>query len=94
MEGDFRPGQLVLSLAGRDAGRHFLVLRLTAQRVVVADGELRKVSRPKAKNRRHLLPCQAVDEDAAGKLAGGGTLGDAEVKAVLVGLAEKGGREK
>ncbi len=93
MEGDFQTGQLVLSLAGRDAGRHFLVLKLDGQRVVVADGELRKVARPKCKNRRHLYPYHVVDEDAVRRLDGGEPLRDAEIKAILVGLLEKGGRE-
>ena len=52
---DLRVGQLVRSKAGRDAGFYLLVLGVRdAQFVVVADGKLRRVARPKLKRVRHL----------------------------------------
>lgn len=54
-EEGLRVGQLVRSKAGRDAGSYFLIVGLgERQMVMVADGRLRKVSRPKKKNIRHL----------------------------------------
>jgi large subunit ribosomal protein L14e len=48
-------GQLVFSRAGRDAGRPFVVVGVCDQRhVLVADGDLRPLARPKRKNVRHL----------------------------------------
>jgi len=48
-------GTVVTSKAGRDAGRHFVVLQvLDAQYVLIADGSLRKVARPKKKKLKHL----------------------------------------
>lgn len=46
---------MVRSRAGRDAGRFFLVVGIRDQHTaVVADGNLRPVSRPKIKNVKHL----------------------------------------
>ncbi len=52
---DLKPGQLVRSLAGRDKGKHYLVLSEIDQKYVfLVDGQSRPVSRPKKKNRAHL----------------------------------------
>ncbi len=52
---DLKPGQLVRSLAGRDKGKHYLVLReLDHKYVLVVDGHRRPVARPKKKNKAHL----------------------------------------
>jgi len=54
-EEGLRVGQLVRSKAGRDAGSYFLVVGVqNARWVMVADGRLRKVGRPKKKNVKHL----------------------------------------
>jgi len=52
---ELRPGQLVRSLAGRDKGNHYLVLReLDDKIVLLVNGRSRPVNRPKKKNRIHL----------------------------------------
>lgn len=52
---ELKPGQLVRSLAGRDKGKHYLVLReLDPVYVMLVDGRNRPVSRPKKKNKAHL----------------------------------------
>jgi len=52
---ELKPGQLVRSLAGRDKGKHYLVLRELDQRtVLLVDGRSRPLSRPKKKNKAHL----------------------------------------
>lgn len=49
------PGVIATSLAGRDQGRRFLVITaLDEDYVMVADGDLRKIERPKKKKRKHL----------------------------------------
>ena len=48
------PGRAVLSMAGRDAGRRFVALRVDETYAYVADGDLRKVETPKKKKRRHI----------------------------------------
>ncbi len=52
---ELRPGQLVRSLAGRDRGKHYLVLQVIDQRyVLLVDGRSRTAGRPKKKNKVHL----------------------------------------
>ena len=48
-------GRVVRSTAGRDGGRLFVVIAEVDQDfVLVADGSLRKIDRPKKKRRKHL----------------------------------------
>ena len=48
------PGDLVISTAGRDKGRIFLVTEIDNKFVFIIDGKLRKVGKPKKKNKKHL----------------------------------------
>lgn len=61
------PGRVVVSRAGRDEGRKFIVLReIDSDFVWVADGALRGVNRPKKKRRKHLQPTPVrIDEVCA-----------------------------
>lgn len=59
-------GQVVTSRAGRDAGKTYLVVGLLPDgRVLVADGRVRSVVRPKVKNLRHLWVHRACYHDRA-----------------------------
>ena len=53
-------GQVVLSAAGRDAGRLFLVLSVDGGFALIADGRVRKLEAPKRKRLRHLKPVGPV----------------------------------
>lgn len=53
---DYRPGQLVRSLSGRDKGLYCVVVDTAQGRTLVADGALHRLHKPKAKNPRHLAP--------------------------------------
>ena len=49
-------GEIVLSRAGRDRGRAFVITEVRdTEYVLIADGRLRKIDRPKKKKRKHLL---------------------------------------
>jgi len=52
------PGRVVISLAGRDEGRRFVVIEADEGYAMIADGDLRKVDRPKKKKRKHLRATQ------------------------------------
>lgn len=53
----FDCGRLVISKQGRDAGRMFLIMEvINDDYVLIADGDLRKVIRPKRKKVKHLIP--------------------------------------
>lgn len=48
-------GDIVISRAGHDAGKPFIVVaEVGAEFVLIADGELRRVENPKLKRKRHL----------------------------------------
>ena len=50
MGDELRLGQLVYSKAGRDKGKVFLVISIASSSLVyVADGEMRKLEKPKRK---------------------------------------------
>ena len=61
-------GRVVRSKAGRDSGRLFLVVRiLDEEHLMIADGDLRKLEKPKKKKLRHLAAtaseCECPDID-------------------------------
>ena len=77
-------GSIVHSRAGRDAGREFLVIReLDQEYVLIADGGLRTMDRPKKKKRRHLKPTGRVDTQLREKLMGGEPISDKEIRLSL-----------
>lgn len=50
------PGEIVRSRAGRDRGRAFVIVqRIDEDYVLLVDGRLRTLERPKKKKCRHLL---------------------------------------
>lgn len=53
---ELRPGQLVISKAGRDKGKWFVVYKIEGPWVYLVDGKTRRLERPKKKNIRHLQP--------------------------------------
>ncbi|MBR4234519.1 MAG: RNA-binding protein [Clostridia bacterium] len=49
------PGAVVVSKAGRDEGRTFLVIaELSDEYVLIADGKTHRIEKPKKKKRKHL----------------------------------------
>ena len=60
---------LARSTAGKDKGTLYLVLERTEEAVLLTDGKLRKLGKPKRKNRKHVefLPGSA-SEALSGKL--------------------------
>lgn len=91
---DLRPGQVVITTAGRDQGRRMVVLKVLDDRyALVADGDLRKVRRPKRKNRQHLQPQNYVDSIVAAKAAEGKPVTDQEIREALVRVLEGGGHD-
>lgn len=72
------------SLAGRDQGISYVVLRqVDERRVAVADGRHRSVDRPKFKNRRHLEVLGWVDANLALRLERGDRVSDMEIMRAL-----------
>jgi ribosomal protein L14E/L6E/L27E len=66
------PGQIVRSVAGHDKGGIFFVIKnIDDDYVLVADGDLRRIEKPKKKNIRHLQPFNKVNKVIAEKMSAG-----------------------
>lgn len=69
---DFRDGSIVLSKAGRDQGKYFIVLKVVDENfVLIADGDIRKVDNPKLKKCKHLENTGKTSERICEKLSEG-----------------------
>lgn len=79
-----RLGQLVVSAAGRDKGRYYIITRIHDDTTVaVTDGAYRPVSNPKKKNLRHLMMTRTVDSSLSEKLLAGIDITNEEVREIL-----------
>jgi large subunit ribosomal protein L14e len=82
-----RPGAIVRSLAGRDQGCCYVVLRqVDERRAAVVNGHVRGMVRPKQKNRRHLEVLGWVDANLAVRLERGDRVSDQDIIQVLEAL--------
>lgn len=78
-------GQIVISRAGRDAGRKFVVVRVIDDLYVeICDGDLRKVEKPKKKKIKHLNITDDMAEGLTEKLKSGDRITNAEIRKALV----------
>ena len=77
-------GSIVRSLAGRDEGRLFIIVEeIDDDFVMVANGILRGMERPKKKRRKHLKPTGTVVEELGSRLANGPAVENHEVRSWL-----------
>ncbi len=80
-------GRIVVSRAGRDAGRKFVVVKVIDELFVeICDGDLRRVEKPKRKKIKHLDITDEIAEGLAEKLRSGGRITNAEVRKALADL--------
>lgn len=67
-----QPGSVVVSTAGRDEGRTFLVIdSLDEDYVLISDGDTHRMEKPKKKKRKHLKLSKVLLPEAAERLAKG-----------------------
>jgi ribosomal protein L14E/L6E/L27E len=80
-------GQVVKSKAGRDKDRIFAVVGFEdGQYLYIADGDLRKIDRPKKKKVKHLAKTGTVLQKVAEKLESGKKVTNAELRRNLKDL--------
>ncbi|MBQ7572919.1 MAG: KOW domain-containing RNA-binding protein [Clostridia bacterium] len=87
---EIKVGSLVISKAGRDKGDMFIVLSISDGFAYLANGELRKVDRPKKKKLKHLQGTNMVSEFIANKIEVIGKVTNSEVRKAL---AQSGGND-
>jgi large subunit ribosomal protein L14e len=74
-------GTVVLSKAGRDAGRYFVVVgKVDDNHVLLSDGDLHKLGHPKKKKLKHLETKPVVIPTVREQLTRGNSLYDAEIR--------------
>ena len=84
------PGSVVISKAGRDQGRAFLVVAsVDDDFVMVANGSLRGINRQKKKRRKHLKPTGQVATALRERLSQGKPVEDHELRTWLSEEEEK-----
>lgn len=91
------PGTLVHSLAGRDAGEHYLVVgSLGPNTVLVANGVNRPLKSPKKKNLRHLKISAAPSPEIADNINRGKARDEEIARAIreLAGNSLPGGERE
>jgi ribosomal protein L14E/L6E/L27E len=77
-------GLVVYSKSGRDAGRKFIVIDIVDNEyVILVDGSLRKIEKPKKKKIKHIELTEIIIYDIKDKLLNNESLTNAEVKKFL-----------
>lgn len=77
-------GRVAISKSGRDQGRAFLIVEIIEEPyVLIADGALRRLKKPKRKKLRHLELQSIVLESIGEKLKQGSKVFDAELRSAL-----------
>ena len=81
-------GQVVVSRAGRDIGRRFVVTKVIDDNYVhICDGDLRRVEKPKKKKIKHLEPTGDKLEALEEKLKSNARISNADIRKALAGLS-------
>lgn len=82
-------GQIVVSKAGRDAGKKFIILKVIDDMYVqISDGDLRRVEKPKKKKIKHLEITGEIAETIEEKLRKNNRITNPEVRKVLAGVKD------
>lgn len=83
-------GQVVYSKAGRDAGRKFVIVgNVDSAYVLIADGDLRRIEKPKKKKKKHLELTEEVIESIGSKLLNGQKITNTEIRKALAAMDER-----
>ena len=74
-------GELTYSKAGRDAGRRFVITNIIDEKhVLISDGDLRKIEKPKKKKIRHIETCGIIIDSLNKKLQKRAKITNAEIR--------------
>ena len=83
MEDNFNIGDIVLSKAGRDSGKHYIVVSMEDNFVFICDGDLHKTDKPKKKKIKHVSATGSASEYVAGKLSEGSKVTNTELRRAI-----------
>ncbi len=89
---EIKKTHIVVSLAGRDKDRPFIVVETENDFVYLVDGKLRKLEAPKKKRRKHVAFAGQLGERLSGKLLREDKVLNSEIRRALAEFtAEAGG---
>ena len=92
---ELRISDIVESLNGRDAGKHFFVIKTEESFAWLADGKGRRLEKPKLKKIKHLKLVARKDGRTAEKLRSGEKVTNSEIRRALAAhAAEQTGEEE
>lgn len=84
---EYSLGDVVCSVKGRDAQKYFIVVKVVdEQYVLIADGALHRLAKPKKKKVKHLKFMQCSIEQIAQKLKDETKVFDSEVRTAIESL--------
>jgi ribosomal protein L14E/L6E/L27E len=86
---DISKGDVIVSLAGRDRGKHFYVLDLDGDYAFLADGKTRKLENPKRKKLKHLRFAARIDSKVVSKIISGDKVLNSELRRDLAVNGQK-----
>lgn len=77
-------GRVVYSKAGRDKDKNYVVVGiLNEDFVYIADGNLRKIEKPKKKKLKHLIFTEKIAEDIRNMILTGQKINDSAIRKFL-----------
>lgn len=86
----FSRGDTALSLKGRDKGNYFIIIDSENGFAWVADGKVRKATKPKKKNVKHLKKISSASFiEIAERINKGEPIADKKIKKAITALNEK-----
>lgn len=86
----FEVGRIVVSKQGRDKGRAFIVSELINENfVMLIDGDLRKLSKPKLKKVKHLRSTPFMANDFISKLINMQNILDSDIRKEIDRIREE-----
>ena len=91
---DINKSDVVISLNGRDADKHFIVIATEGEYSLLADGKNRRVEKPKRKKNKHLKLESESGSRVAVKLKNGEKVTNSEIRRALAELSAEGCGEK
>jgi len=87
---DLDIGQIVKSKTGRDQGRFLIVIaKINTEYVLIVDGSLRRIDKPKKKKIKHLAKVNAVSNDIREAILNNNKINNAFIRRELSRLGVK-----
>ncbi len=83
---DIVKANIVKSTAGRDKGELFFVLATEGDFLLLADGKLRPVERPKRKRRKHVVLRRADGGELSGRIRSNESITNSELRKAIAAV--------